>query len=193
VSIGPLTNIALATLREPRVAGMVRRIVIMGGMIQRRYDQLAAPYVEHNIRCDPEAAKIVLTSGAPITLVPLDVTTLVRVRHHVLAELVTDPLGSLLADQLDRYMRHQTRDWTHPHDPLAASVILRPDFVGTEPMHVDVETSGELTRGETVATRAADSGDGRPIVDVALTVDTQAFEQWLVPALAGSPAAWLPG
>ena len=59
LAIGPLTNVALALLREPRLATAVRHIVIMGGMIQRRLDQLTAPYREHNIRCDPEAAQIV--------------------------------------------------------------------------------------------------------------------------------------
>lgn len=75
VAIGPLTNIALALAQEPRFATAVRRIAIMGGMFQRRLDQVSAPSAEHNVRCDPEAARIVLTSGAPITLVPLDVTT----------------------------------------------------------------------------------------------------------------------
>ena len=192
VAIGPLTNIALAILREPRFATAVRRIIVMGGIIQRRRDQLAAPFVEHNIRCDPEAAKIVLTSGAPITLVPLDVTTQVRVRRQDLAHLATDALGRMLADQLDRYLRHKDRDWTHPHDALAAALVLRPDFVVTEPMYVDVEAHGELTRGETVAIQPARGDDSRPTVEVALSVDAQAFERWLLPALAGSPTAWSP-
>lgn len=80
LAIGPLTNVALALLREPRLATALRRIVIMGGLVQRRLDQLGQPYSEHNIRCDPEAADVVFQSGAPITLVPLDVTTQVRIR-----------------------------------------------------------------------------------------------------------------
>jgi len=187
LAIAPLTNIALALLREPRFATAVRRIVIMGGIIQRRFDQLTAPYVEHNIRCDPEAAQIVLTSGAPITLVPLDVTTQVRIKRDALPRIAAgDDLGALVADQLDRYMTHKGRDWTHPHDPLTAASVIQPDFLRTYPMDVVVETGGAFTRGQTVATRQGEAHDGKPAVDVALDVDVEAFQQWLVAMLAGS-------
>src|SRR6185312_14533734 len=112
LAIGPLTNIAVAMLREPRFAGSVKRIVCMAGMFQRRLDQFAFPYVEHNIRCDPEAAQLVFASGAPIMLVPLDVTTRARVRRDDLKRLAGDPLGTVLAEHLDRYMHHKGRDWT---------------------------------------------------------------------------------
>jgi purine nucleosidase len=186
VAVGPLTNIALAITKEPRFATAVRRITIMGGIIQRRHDQLSASYVEHNIRCDPEAAQIVLTSGAPITLVPLDVTTQVQITRQDLRRLATDRLGAMLADQLDRYMTHVGRDWTHPHDPLAAATVIRPDFVQTQPMHVVVETDGRHTRGETVAKLAGAGAKAQRAVDVALTVEAKAFERWLIPHLAGS-------
>ena len=185
VAVGPLTNLALAIAREPRVAGSVRRIVIMGGVVQRRFDQLADPYVEHNIRCDPEAAQLVLASGAPITLVPLDVTTQVRVRRSDLAGFTGDGLAALVADQVDRYLRLIGRDWTSPHDPLAASLLLHPEFVQTHRMHVSVETRGEMTRGQTVATMSRDGGQGRPVLDVALSGDVPAFEAWLLHCLAG--------
>lgn len=190
VAIGPLTNLAVALLREPRLAQAIRRIAIMGGMVQRRLDQLSFPYVEHNTRCDPEAAQIVFASGAPITLVPLDVTTRVQVRREDLARLAAgDALGALLADQLGRYMTHKGRDWTHPHDALTAAAILRPELLRTIPLHIAVETRGEFTRGQTVALRPrAGSDETRPI-DVAVEVDTQTFEPWLVALLAGSAAA----
>ncbi len=186
LAVAPLTNIALALLREPRFATAVHRIVIMGGIVQRRFDQLAAPYAEHNIRCDPEAAQIVLASGAPITLVPLDVTTRVRIRRDALPRIAAaDALGALVADQLGRYMARKGRDWTHPHDPLAASAAIQPDLLRTTPMRVDVETRGEFTRGQTAAT-VPTTTDGRPLVDVALelTGDAASFERWLVEMLA---------
>ena len=193
LAIGPLTNVALALLREPRLAAAVRRIVIMGGIVQRRADQLDAPYIEHNIRCDPEAAQVVLGSGAPITLVPLDVTTRVRIRRDDLARIArSDALGALVADQLDRYLRHKGRDWTHPHDALAAAYLLRPGLLRTIPMGVAVETHGELTRGQTVATRRQ-PGDAGPTVDVAVEVDVAAFERWLPAILAAEPDATHPG
>ncbi len=186
LAIGPLTNLALAIAREPRVSTSVRRIAIMGGIVQRRFDQLTLPYVEHNMRCDPEAAQLVLASGAPITLVPLDVTTQVMLRRSDLTGLAGDSLGALLADQIDRYLKHAGRDWTHPHDPLAAALLLHPEFVRTHRMHVSVETRGEVTCGQTVATMAGDGDPARAVVDVALSVDAHAFESWLVPCLAGA-------
>ena len=185
VAIGPLTNVASAIARDPRVASAVRRIVIMGGLVQRRFDQLADPYAERNIRHDPEAAQLVLASGAPITLVPLDVTTRVRIRRGDLPAQAGDGLAALLADQLDRYLGHIGREWTHLHDPLAAALAVHPEFARTWRMRVDVETRGELTRGQTVATLAAAGHDPRQTVDVALDVDVSAFESWLIPCLAG--------
>ena len=79
LAIGPLTNVALAFKREPRLAERLAHLTIMGGAVRGPYT-LALPYAEHNIRCDPEAAHVVLTAGAPTTLVPLDVTTRVSDR-----------------------------------------------------------------------------------------------------------------
>ena len=184
LAIGPLTNVALALLREPRLARTVRRIVIMGGLVQRRFDQLRTPYSEHNIRCDPEAAQIVFSSGAPITLVPLDVTTQVRVQRDHLARLREgDALARMVADQLERYFGHMGRDWTCPHDPLAAAAILQPEFLRTFPMRVQVETHGEYTRAETVALLADEAGTDAPVIDVALEVEARRFESWLVDTL----------
>jgi inosine-uridine nucleoside N-ribohydrolase len=185
VAIGPLTNLALALLRAPDLARAVRRIVIMGGRVERHVDQLGDRHAEHNVRCDPEAAQIVLTSGAPITLVPLDVTTQVLIRRDALDGLREgDELARVVADQLDRYFAHVGRDWTHMHDPLAASEVALHSFLHTMPMRVQVECVGQLTRGQLVALRH----DGPPeagVVDVALEVDAKAFEAWLPRCLLG--------
>src|SRR3954453_7876576 len=65
VAIGPLTNVALAFKRDPRVVRDLAHLTIMGG-VMRGPQSLHLPYVEHNIRCDPEAAHIVLSAGAPV-------------------------------------------------------------------------------------------------------------------------------
>jgi purine nucleosidase len=183
VAIGPLTNLALAMAREPRLISAVRHIVVMGGIVQRRPDQLADPYAERNIRHDPEAARLVLTSGAPITLVPLDVTTRLRVRRGGLAVPAGDGLAALVGDQLDRYFNHVGRDWTYLHDALAAALPAHPQFVRTSRMYLDVETRGDLTRGQTVATLAGNGAETRQAIDVALDIDVPAFESWLIPCL----------
>jgi purine nucleosidase len=185
VATGPLTNLALAMAREPRLATAVQRVVIMGGMVQRRFDQLADRYAEQNIRRDPEAAQLVLESGAPITLVPLDAGTKVRVRRGDLAGQAGDGLSMLLAGQIDRYLEHVGREWTFLHDPLAAALPVHPEFVQTARMRVAVETRGNLTRGQTVAMMAEAGCDTPPAIDVALDVDAPAFESWLIPCLAG--------
>ena len=134
-------------------------------------------------------AQIVCASGAPITLVPLDVTTQVRIRREDLSGLRRgDGLAALIADQLERYMGHMKRDWTYAHDPLAVAALARPDLLRTYPMRVNVETRGEYTRAQTVAERV-DGEAGGPAVDVALEVQAGAFERWLLDTLAGSGAA----
>ena len=79
-AIGPLTNIALAFLREPRLAQALAGLLIMGGSVGGAR-ALHLPWTEHNFRCDPEAAHVVLSAGAPTWIVPLDVTTQVRIRQ----------------------------------------------------------------------------------------------------------------
>ncbi len=72
VAVAPLTNVALALRREPRIAGLVREVIIMGGAI--RHQGNTTPLAEFNIYVDPHAAHIVFHADMPITLVPLDVT-----------------------------------------------------------------------------------------------------------------------
>ena len=84
LAIGPLTNVALAFGREPRLPQYLAQLTVMGGAI-RGPDSLGLPYAEHNIVCDPDAAHVVLTAGAPTTLVPLDVTTRVTIREEGVA------------------------------------------------------------------------------------------------------------
>lgn len=72
ISVGPLTNLALAIQKEPQITQLFKEVIIMGGAVYRPGD--VTPYAEANISCDPEAADIVLQSGIPIILVGLDVT-----------------------------------------------------------------------------------------------------------------------
>jgi pyrimidine-specific ribonucleoside hydrolase len=117
------------------------------------------------------------------------VTTQVRIRREDLSSLRRgDQLAALVADQLERYMGHMGRDWTYAHDPLATTALVRPDLLRTYPMRINAETRGEYTRGQTVAERVHREAGG-PTVDVALEVQTSAFERWLLDTLAGSGAA----
>lgn len=181
VAIGPLTNVALAVVKEPRLAQSLHELVIMGGSFRTTGFNL--PVAEHNIICDPEAASIVFSSGAHMTVVPLDVTTQVRVRRQDVEQLKThaSPLIQAAADQLDRYITAKQRDWTHLHDPLALAMTIDPSFCQTTPLHITVETCGELTAGQTIG--YAPSEQRPATANVALQVDARRFEQFFVQRL----------
>lgn len=168
VPVGPLTNIALALLEEPELASMVPEIILMGGSIAGGNASAAA---EANIHNDPEAAKIVFRSGIPITMVGLGATRQTRItRDHLPALRRGDtPVGAYVADLADFYLRFSERlgfEGTALHDPLAVGMAIDKSLaLEMAATHIDVETKGELTVGETVANRSlyletlADVGD----------------------------------
>ncbi len=183
LAIGPLTNLALAFLREPRLPGLLAHLTVMGGAV-RGPGRFGLPYCEHNIRSDPEAAQVVLSAGAPTTLVPLDVTTRVRIRAEAVARIRArgTPFHQAVAGQVELYPPFQQRGYTFLHDPLAAATILLPDLVRTETLHLDVETAGHVTAGMTLVRAPAD--DAPPSAEVALEVDSARFEELVVDRLA---------
>jgi len=183
LAIGPLTNVALAMIKEPRLAASLKHLTIMGGVV-RDHDSLDLPVAEHNIRCDPEAAHIVLSSGAPITLVPLDVTTKCSIRTADSARLraIGTPFHTAVAEQVDRYPRFARQGFTSLHDPLAAAIILQPDLVELTPVHIEVELAGRITAGQTVAWAP---GENHPEnARIALRVDAGRAERYIVDRLA---------
>ena len=183
IAIGPLTNVALAFKRDPRVVRDLAHLTIMGG-VARGPGSLHLPYVEHNIRCDPEAAHIVLTAGAPVTLVPLDVTTRVRItpEHVARIKAAGTPFHAAVADQVGRYPRFGRLGYTYLHDPLAAAVVVQPDIVGLETVHVDVELGGRLAAGATLLRQPTD--DAPANARVALDVDVARAEEFVVGRVA---------
>jgi purine nucleosidase len=182
LAIGPLTNVALAMLKEPRLAKNLAHLTIMGGAL-RGPESLRLPIGEHNVICDPDAAHLVLSSGAPMTLVPLDVTTICNIRTEHVARLraVGDPFHNAVAEQVDRYPRFAKQGSTFLHDPLAAAVVIEPGLVEFVPLNVAVETQGRLTTGMTVMRAPAD--DRPATASVALTVDTARAEEFIVDRL----------
>jgi len=168
VTIGAMTNMALALLRDRRLARRAS-LVLMGGMAGRHL-------AEWNIRCDPEAARICFESGMPITMVGLDVTLECRMTAENVDAIRTwdTPPTDLLARMIDAW-RGTGDAGEKPklpilHDPLAVAVAFRPEIVTAEPRHVAVETRGEFTRAYTVTTQ-----DGEPNTQVCLGVDSAGF------------------
>ena len=188
VAIGPLTNVATALTLEPDLGRLLRGIVLMGGVV-RSGDALGLglPWVEHNIRCDPEAARVVFSSGAPITMVPLDVTYRVSVDRGGLARIRASgtPFAVAVADQLARYPRFRERGSTFTHDPLAVAMVIDPSFCRVVPLRVDVETRGEHTAGATVA---LPPGERPANAKVCVEVDVPRFQEFLIGRLSGGAA-----
>jgi inosine-uridine nucleoside N-ribohydrolase len=152
VAIGPCTNVAAALLLDPAVATSVAEIVVMGGAI--RVPGLVTPAVEFNIGYDPEAAATVLASGAPVTLVPLDVTTRTFMTPGDLERIGAGgtPLHDFLARTGRPWLRFAMEVRGLPgfwlHDPLTLAYALDPAILRLTPMHVAVVLDGELTAGE---------------------------------------------
>lgn len=153
--IGPLTNIALAVLKDPSIVPLVKEVIIMGGSISGGNSTGAA---EANIFGDPEAAQIVFRAGWPLTMAGLEVgdkTLLSRAYLERLGQThgpVNDfiyKVAKFLVDQSAQY----GMDGSSMYDPTAIGTAIDRTIVTTVAMHVEVETRGEFTRGETVANR----------------------------------------
>ena len=148
IVIGPLTNLALALRQEPELPKLLAGVAMMGGVV-RENDGFDLPIAEHNIICDPDAAHIVLSSGLPIRMAPLNITVQTRVTRRDLHRIqaVGTPFHLAIADQLARYPRFVRQDWASPHDPMAVTAILRPDFFQFTQVDVHVETAGRVSSG----------------------------------------------
>jgi purine nucleosidase len=186
VTLGPLTNLAVAVLREPELPRLLRRWVLMGGSYRSAGN--TAPTTEWNVQVDPDAARICFAAfGAPdLAARPLalglDVTERAKFTPEHLDRLAAlageGPITTFLRDALRFYMDFHSRyDGFYGafiHDPVAVGAALDPSLVRTEAVAVDVELGGTITTGETVTDWRRTWG--RPAnVDVAVAVDAEAF------------------
>lgn len=153
--LGPLTNIAMAFEKAPDIVGRVAEIVLMGGA----YFEVGniTPAAEFNIYVDPQAADIVFKSGAPITVMPLDVThkaLVTRPRNDAFRALGTR-VGNAVADMTDFFERFDKEKYGSEgaplHDPCVTAYLIRPDLFSGRHVNVEIETQSELTMGMTVA------------------------------------------
>jgi inosine-uridine nucleoside N-ribohydrolase len=187
--VGPLTNIATAIRKEPRILEAIPQIVLMGGAHDHGNTTASA---EFNIWLDPEAARIVVNCGRPIRMIPLDAThrALVSTGDAGRLRALGTPAGEAAARFVLR--RIDAYDTTQPmphragaapvHDALAVCSIIDPSIVTTEHIPVDVEVDGELTRGRTVCDFRFRSG--KPAnVDFAIDADESKFVAMLVEIL----------
>ena len=152
--IGPLTNIALAIQKEPSIAGRLKQIVLMGGGYFEQGN--ITPSAEFNIYVDPEAADRVFSCGAPITMMPLDVThKVMTTKKRVDAiRVINNPAAQALVDMLEFSERFDEEkygtDGGPLHDPTTIAWLLQPRLFKGRLCNVEIDTQSDLTRGATV-------------------------------------------
>jgi len=173
IATAPLTNLALALQRDREGMEKLKGVAIMGGAV--RTNGNITPHAEFNIFSDPLAAKIVLESGLPITLVPLDVTHQVYLRPHMMEERVKPINNSFSSFIIEATgynsitRRFRNMEFFHLHDPLAVGVVIDPTLVRKERLSIHAETQ----EGEYYG-RTSETSEG-PEIDVCLGVDSQRF------------------
>ena len=153
--LGPLTNIATAFEKAPDIAEKVQEIILMGGA----YFEVGniTPAAEFNIYVDPEAADIVFKSGAPIVVMPLDVThkALVTKARNDAFRAIGTPVGIAIAQMTEFFERFDKDKYGSEgaplHDPCVTAYLVQPDLFKGRLVNVEIETNSDLTRGMTVA------------------------------------------
>jgi purine nucleosidase len=153
-TLGPLTNIGLALVKEPKIAPRIKRIVAMGGGFFEGGN--VTPAAEFNIYVDPQAARLVFESGIPLTLIPLDcthqaLTTATRIDKFRQMKNKTGPACAQLLEYFERFDEQKYGTDGGPlHDPCVMAWLLKPELFSSRLVNVSVECESELTMGMTV-------------------------------------------
>lgn len=177
VPVGPLTNIASALIREPAVAANLGGIVLMGGGITKGN---VTPAAEFNIFADPEAAHVVFESGAPLTMVGLDVThqSIPTAEELGRIKAIDHPVARLIDELLQFFGQtyRQNFGFAGPpiHDACAVAHVIDPRLIKTRRVNVAIEIRGTFTYGMTVCDLHGVTGR-EPNADVGLELDRQRF------------------
>ena len=154
-TLGPLTNVAMAMIKEPRIIPRIQEIVMMGG----GYFEMGniTPAAEFNIYVDPDAADVVLRSGVPIAMLPLDVTHMMQStpprleRIRALGNKTGTAVHAMLSFSERFDLAKYGSEGAPLHDPCVIAYMLAPELFQGRHINVVIETSSELTVGMTVA------------------------------------------
>jgi inosine-uridine nucleoside N-ribohydrolase len=185
VPVGPLTNIAMALRREPRIVDRTRGVVLMGGAYTRGN---RTPAAEFNILADPEAAAIVFEAGWPLTMVGLELTHQAGASQQVIDEI--GAIGTALSGTVVELLTffggtyREVHGFEAPpvHDPCAVARVARPELVTLQDAFVAVETHGQWTAGMTVTDFDLQLGH-KANAEVATHLDADGFWALMLDAL----------
>jgi len=203
IPTGPLTNVATALRREPRIAGRIPEISLMGGSLT--YGN-ATPAAEFNIYVDPEAAHVVFTSGIPIKMCGLNITRQANATDVEIERIraLGNKTGTIVAGLLDFYKGTLKEVFGLTggslHDPCSVAALIDPTIIDFQLMHVAIELKGEHTYGMTLCDYRHIRGTGEDIMaiegirkgeppnaEVGLRIDTARFFDLLIDTLAQYP------
>jgi len=189
IPTGPLTNIAMALLREPRIRSSIQEIVLMGGAIA---EGNTTPAAEFNIFVDPHAADVVFRSAVPVTMIGLDVTHQALVLPERLQRIrdLRSRAASVVAQLIEFFQEHHRVKYGMPgpplHDPCAVAAVVDRSLFQFKKMHVGIELAGSLTQGRTVCDLWNVTGN-LPNAHVGLSIDAPRFFDLLISRLAAYP------
>ena len=179
ITIGAMTNLALALVKEPRIIAKIPRIIAMAAEFKRGF-------AEWNIRCDPEAADLVFKSGIPMEVITFDIgnTAQFKADHLKRFSASQKPLSKVLYAAIEAWQKHHRNPNHEPmpslFDPMAVATLIKPELMTWKTGTVHVELQGQHTYGVTTFT---ENKDGRH--RVAWDVDRdKAFEFYLDRVLA---------
>ncbi len=192
--IGPSTNIALALRKDPTITPKIKEIYWMGGQFGISNGRVqpwgageVATLVEYNIRADAEAAHIVLHSGIPITIAPLELGRWVKIRQEHLdkiieagtpvAELFKYP-GRFFDSKIKPDDPQSGWDWTY--DELAALAVIKPELLNYKEVPVDVVLTSGPTYGQTIVYSSRNAPEDAPVVKLLYDVDYDAFMEFFI-------------
>ncbi|SHF39216.1 purine nucleosidase [Seinonella peptonophila] len=181
ITLGPLTNIAVAIQKDPEAMSNYKEIISMGGGVGVGN---ITPVAEFNYWVDPEAAKIVFNFDLPITMLGLNAThqTVLTPNDFHFMRLVDSELGEFLAQIhttcINAYWEFDQLMGCVPHDSLAVAVAADPSLVETVYCNVEIATDG-LTRGQSVADVINAWEEKRKNSHVGITVDSERFRDFI--------------
>jgi purine nucleosidase len=191
LAVSPMTNVAQALMKAPDIATKFRKIVMMGSTLNHPgIGGVVPPMVDANFHNDPEAARIVLQSGANLVAVGMDVTMHAKLRAtDINAIEARGGPAARAAMQASRFYLaayesfYPGTDYCGLHDPLAVALAELPNLGTYETMSADIECTGVLTRGQMIADRRPTAPDSN-LLDVTVSVDFDRFSTLFAEAVA---------